>query len=70
MSAFGNERRKGWFTRLLCLHRWRPVNDGFYGTHSCFDVITKAPRRWECRDCGKRIVARTEPVSYFDPNDR
>lgn len=58
-----------WLRRFLCTHRWEPVNDMFYGSHSCFDIITMAPRRWQCCDCGKRIVTRNMPVSYVSPND-
>ena len=54
--------------RLLCAHRWEPVNDWFYGSHSCFDILTKTPRRWQCCDCGKQIVTRNMPVSYVPPN--
>lgn len=54
--------------RLLCPHRWEPVNDWFYGSHSCFDILTKTPRRWKCCDCGKEIVTRHMPVSYVPPN--
>jgi len=51
------------FRRLLCPHRWQPVDDIFWGAHSSWDSLFNVKRRWQCCDCGKRIMA-SHPISY------
>jgi len=49
--------------KITCPHRWKPVNDEFHYNHSHWDAVFNVKRKWECCDCGKRIIS-ANPVSY------
>lgn len=56
------------FKRLFCCHYWERVNVSSYGQHSCWDIVTRTPRLWQCRDCQKTTVLRDMPVNQeFKP---